>query len=188
MPLDWNNLNYKQRIFLKVACSHLGRPYDWAGDDPMEGWDCSGLVRESLLSVGLYPLKRDASAHDICHAFAANQFVTRPDSGVIVFFANDDQHVYHTAICLYPDEILEAGGGGSNVVGQVQTNIRIKGIKDKEDEWRHITLGQMLPGDMVELVSKSTSDAERANAYVRIRPYRYDPEHHLLVNPFIPKE
>ena len=37
------------------AKSFIGKPYSWAGETPMGGFDCSGLVQTILRSVGLDP-------------------------------------------------------------------------------------------------------------------------------------
>jgi len=145
MWLDWDNLNADKRIFMSVAVSHLGEPYLWGGDDPV-GWDCSGLVLECLKSVDRWPENKDATADGIKNSFTVNKFTNKPDTGVIVFFCDDDQRAYHVAICLYPNRIIEAGGGDHTVT--------------------------------------TPEIASQKNAYVRVRPFRYDPNHHLLVDPF----
>lgn len=39
----------------QLALSHLGVPYEWAGEDP-SGWDCSGLVTWCLVQAGVTDL------------------------------------------------------------------------------------------------------------------------------------
>jgi len=49
-------------IALDVWREFLGIPYRWGGDDPLVGFDCSGLVIEGLKSAGILPREGDWSA------------------------------------------------------------------------------------------------------------------------------
>lgn len=48
-------MNTPLEICLYVVKSYLGRPYTWGGENPLEGFDCSGLCIEGLKAAGLVP-------------------------------------------------------------------------------------------------------------------------------------
>src|SRR3972149_4205227 len=47
----------------------IGLPYLWGGDDPMSGFDCSGLIVEILQAVGILPHGSDFTADALYEKF-----------------------------------------------------------------------------------------------------------------------
>jgi hypothetical protein len=45
----------------------LNQPYRWGGDDPLQGFDCSGLVIEGLKAAGILPRDGDWTAQTLAH-------------------------------------------------------------------------------------------------------------------------
>lgn len=90
--------------------SLLGLPYKWGGDDPIRGFDCSGLVIELLQSSGVLPHGFDATADNL---WKRPDFVAQEGArfGHLVYFGKDK--ATHVAFCLNEKLMLEAGGGGS---------------------------------------------------------------------------
>ena len=52
-------------LALDVWWAQLNEPYRWGGDDPLAGFDCSGLVIEGLKAAGLLPRVGDWSADQL---------------------------------------------------------------------------------------------------------------------------
>jgi cell wall-associated NlpC family hydrolase len=92
-----------------VALSFLGRPYIWAGDDPVQGFDCSGLVIEILKSVGRLPRRGDWTAAGLAGMFT---HVPIPDRGCLVFWENSVGRIIHVEYCLDSALSIGASGGG----------------------------------------------------------------------------
>ena len=99
------------QIAIQYAFSLLGLPYRWGGDDPMGGFDCSGLVQEILASVGLDPAG-DQSAQMLYDYFKPiSQSVMSP--GALAFYGKDVKSITHVAYIVGGRSVIEAGGGGS---------------------------------------------------------------------------
>lgn len=94
------------------ALSFLGQPYAWGGDDPVDGYDCSGLVQEILASVGADPAG-DQTAQTLYEHFRRQGRITTPQLGALVFYGENRNAITHVAFCLDRHRVIEAGGGGS---------------------------------------------------------------------------
>lgn len=97
------------KIAERVAYSHLGKPYIWGGDNPLVGFDCSGLIIEILKSVGILPINGDWTAEGLWRHFQ-DCVTTMPQLGCLVFWGSPIRHV---EFCLTSRLSLGASGGGS---------------------------------------------------------------------------
>ena len=70
----------------KVAFRLLGKPYNWGGDDPMVGFDCSGFIVEVLKSCGRLPRRGDWTADSLMHYGFPETTELVP--GVLVFWGS----------------------------------------------------------------------------------------------------
>ena len=103
---------YKQELAERIALSYLGTPYYWGGDDPIQGFDCSGFVIEILKSVGILERSGDWTAAGLFNLFDAHEVVD-PTTGCLVFWANRDDKIIHVEYCLDSTLSIGASGGGS---------------------------------------------------------------------------
>lgn len=101
-----------RKIALQIAWTYLGTPYQWGGDDPMAGFDCSGYVIEVLKSVGILPRKGDWTAQNLWERFKDKRIVT-PHEGCLVFWENHSGRAIHVELCLNDTLSIGASGGGS---------------------------------------------------------------------------
>jgi cell wall-associated NlpC family hydrolase len=113
-----------KELFQHFLLTYLHRPYIWGGDDPIKGLDCSGFVQEALAPLGLDPVG-DQTAQGLYDYFKTKGFglpQLGPNfsgyTGSIVFFGKSLTQITHVALCLTPDVIVEAGGGGSRTLSQ----------------------------------------------------------------------
>lgn len=86
--------------------------YKWGGDDP-SGWDCSGLIIETLQSVGRISLSKDYTAHGLYLKFKNGRQVVMPYHGCLVFWFKPSGKASHVAMFVNKFQIIEAAGGGS---------------------------------------------------------------------------
>lgn len=102
-------------IALDIAKKLVNTPYRWGGNDPMEGFDCSGLMIEILQSVGLFPRNKDTTAHGLSLLYAETDILL---PGVLVFYDwNDDRRMDHVEMIVAIDEdgqMLTIGASGGD--------------------------------------------------------------------------
>jgi len=98
----------------RIALSFLGLPYVWGGDDPVQGFDCSGFVIEILKSVGVLPREGDWTADGLWRRFRDKE-VPSPTLGCLVFWFNIEGRAVHVEFCLDDKLAIGASGGGRNV-------------------------------------------------------------------------
>lgn len=120
-------------VLYDYAMSLVGLPYRWGGDDPVHGFDCSGLVLELLESQGAYT-GGDTTAAGL-HKFLAGHGVDAPGFGVLAFFGTPISHV---AFCLNGQLMLEAGGGGAKTTSleaaaAQNAYVRVRPIRQRKD-------------------------------------------------------
>lgn len=100
-------------VALRYAWAFLGTPYKWAGDDPMAGFDCSGLAIEALTAVGLIPHNADLSAAALYWRFQAFQ-KDEGYPGCLVFYFNAKEEIVHVGLMLDHKHVIQEAGGGSS--------------------------------------------------------------------------
>ena len=105
----------KRDIAVDLLKKFLGLPYKWGGNDPMEGFDCSGLVIEMLQSVGIMERKADFNADGLSKLYPETELI---QPGVLVFYDwNNDGVMDHVEIVAFLDEdgeVFTIGASGGN--------------------------------------------------------------------------
>lgn len=103
-------------ILIQYAMKFVGLPYFWTGNNPVSGFDCSGLVLEILRSAGLWD-KSDARAQDIYNYFDKNgSYKSSISEGCLLFFGKSVNQITHVAFAIDKFRYIEAGGGDSKTV------------------------------------------------------------------------
>ncbi len=119
MPIGvWKNY-YARKRFIQTAISYIGTSYLWGGDDP-SGFDCSGLVVESLKSVGLLKEYEDFTADSLYRRFKFFE-IEKPKKGALVFYFKND-YAFHVGICLDKYFYISAIGGDRKSVSIENSN------------------------------------------------------------------
>lgn len=102
----------------KVAWAYIGKPYKWGGDDPMQGFDCSGLVCEILQSVGRIGRKEDLTADGLRLRFEVQLVNGPPSEGCLALWLNDAGRAVHVEYCIDALHTIGASGGDSTTVDE----------------------------------------------------------------------
>jgi len=105
-------LDHMRARAVSTLLSLHGKPYIWRGDDPMAGFDCSGLMMEVLQSVGIIKRGLDYSAAGLFNIYR-DHTVDTPKAGCLVFwYENDTGVVIHVEMCVDQYYVVGASGGG----------------------------------------------------------------------------
>jgi cell wall-associated NlpC family hydrolase len=115
-----------QEIAIDYIMRYSGKPYQWGGDDPMTGFDCSHLVCEYLKAKGKLAWKEYLTAAQLqerCKSLAT------PRRGALVFWKNSSGIVSHVGICLNSELYLGAEGGDSTTTDARQAAIQNAYVK-----------------------------------------------------------
>ena len=97
---------------IRYAWAFLGLPYQWGGDDPIRGFDCSGFVIEALQGVGVLPHGFDTTADGLYRKFRGNE-TAAPGAGCLVFWFGADGKAKHVEMLVNDLHVIGASGGGS---------------------------------------------------------------------------
>lgn len=126
-------------VLTVFLASSLGTPYHFGGNNPVEGYDCSGFVMEYMHMYGVGP-KGDATSQAI-----HNYFMVRPDQqlgnwgyspntkappmGALVFFGRGPKQITHIGLMINSVQMAEAGGGTQSVLTEKQAADRNAYVK-----------------------------------------------------------
>ncbi|RPI56414.1 MAG: hypothetical protein EHM49_00030 [Deltaproteobacteria bacterium] len=134
----------KRKIAVAIAWKMWGLPYKWGGDDPIESFDCSGMVVEILKSVGALPRKGDWTAHSLWELFK-DRLVEHPYEGCLVFWENGSGKVIHVELCLDNELSIGASGGGSSTLTEQNASDQNAYIKVRPFRSRSLIKGFLDP-------------------------------------------
>lgn len=128
-------------ILLSLAIKLIGIPYKWGGNNPLTGYDCSGLCNDLLRAQGIVGNRQDLTAYGL-HNFLVNTRKWRKseicDLGDIIFYGPNVKGIRHCAMALDQNFMIEAGGGDSTTLTleqaqQKNANVRIRQIDYRKD-------------------------------------------------------
>jgi cell wall-associated NlpC family hydrolase len=114
------------KYLIDYAMSFVGTPYRWGGSTA-QGIDCSGLVQEILMSVGIDPAG-DQTAQILFNHFSQKDKQDKDQlvrAGSLAFYGKDKNSISHVAFMIDSWRMIEAGGGGSktNTVADAERDI-----------------------------------------------------------------
>lgn len=119
-----------------LLSAYIGTPYKWGGNNPLEGFDCSGLVCELLRAQGKID-KTDYSAAALYDLTKKKQ-TDKYTRGCLAFYGKNLAAITHVAYLINSDTVVEAGGGNSETVtfevaAMRGACVRIRPLKYRKD-------------------------------------------------------
>lgn len=122
---------------IDYAKRFVGTPYIWGGNNPLEGFDCSGFVQEILACVGMDPKGDQTSGMLYRHFREQGAVKTEPHPGALAFYGENNR-IIHIAYCIDSQLVIEAGGGGRKTrtpedAAQHGAYVRIRPAKRRKD-------------------------------------------------------
>lgn len=117
-----------RELALKIAWQMWGKPYIWGGDDPIDGFDCSGMAIELLKSTGQLPRDGDWTAQGLFTLFK-HRIAIVPRPGCLVFWGQSLTQITHIEMMIDDLRTIGASGGGSRTLTEraaVRQNAYIK--------------------------------------------------------------
>lgn len=126
-----------REAFLISLMKYIGLPYVWGSKDPKQSLDCSGLIYNIFkndLKIEPTNIMNSQSYFNYFKIVANCEVLPgASDLGDLIFFGKDDQNIIHIAMALNNKLMIEAAGGGRDVV-----NVHIAAIKGAKVEVNEI--------------------------------------------------
>jgi len=138
----------------------LRMPYKWGGDD-FSGMDCSGLVVETLKSVGLIGPDEDYTANGLYLKFKDKGKIELtaerpyPYHGCLVFWFKANGKAYHVAMTINDFQVCESAGGGSETKTEEDAKrdnayVRIRRIDNRGSHYKIVDPFRNWDGETVK--------------------------------------
>lgn len=138
----------KRDLGLEVLKRNLGLPYRWGGNDPMYGFDCSGLMIEVLKSVGIVERNFDTTSDGLSRLFPETDIL---QPGVMVYWDWDkDGKVDHVEMIASVDDNGEIYTVGASGGGSATTSLDSAAASDAYVKVRPLRAGYLLANDPFE--------------------------------------
>lgn len=122
---------------IAYAISLLNTPYKWGGSNPIEGFDCSGLVQEILKAGGIDP-DGDQTAQGLYNYFSRHGSYNKYGAGALAFYGESVLKINHVAFCIDERKCISATGGNPLVLthydaAAVGAFVKMRQIKERKD-------------------------------------------------------
>lgn len=119
--------------------------YNWGGDDPIGGFDCSGLASEVMVAFGVLPHGSRLSAQSLQGYLIEHGTAAMPQLGALAFYGTSDKAITHVAICLDAHLMIEAGGGNAETISEAEAIRRNAFVRLRPIQYRKDLVTVLMP-------------------------------------------
>ena len=111
---------------------------EFHGDDPIYGFDCSGLISEVLRRHGTIPYNGRLSAQGFYDYFirGLGRECTYQRPGVLVFYGKSKDKITHIAMMVGSNHVIMAGGGARTTKDSDEAARRNAFVMERPCEYR----------------------------------------------------
>ena len=185
MPRLTEGAEIRRAAALDHIMRYDGTPYRWGGDDPISGFDCSGLVHEFLQAAGEEPHGADSVAHEIYIEYK-DYPQDIADPGCLKFWFSAGRAV-HVEIFINPYQTIGASGGGGpkfNLFEEIKKDPILRNF------YGHLSAEEFKrrENDLFVRIAREllfTRQAVDQNAFIKVRQEDYRPGQTKIINPFL---
>jgi cell wall-associated NlpC family hydrolase len=131
----------KKSELYEFAISLFGLPYVWGGNGPLS-FDCSGLVQHILKFAQIDPLG-DQTALTLYQAFVSSP--KERGFGALAFYGSSEERIHHVGFCIDEHIMLNASGGGRNVINIQRAKELGASVKIEPINWRKDLFAVIMP-------------------------------------------
>jgi len=181
----------RREIVIKVAEANLESPYRWGGSDPIAGRDCSGHAVHCYQSAGILKHGSDYSANGLYLKFKKGleesgvTYIQKasPDPGDAVFwFSKSGKKATHVEIALDNRFVIGASGSGSPRF-DIKTWLQVPDLFNFHESLGRKDMRETFVRILKQILFKD--QAERDDAFVKIRPINYRGQMFTHLDPFV---
>lgn len=121
------------------ALSLIGTPYFYGGDDPISGFDCSGLACELARAAGIVARNFRSNAQGLHNELVKTGCTPiAPKLGDFSFYGPSWDKIDHVGFCLDGVTMVEAGGGDATTLDPKTASnqnafVRLRPIRFRKD-------------------------------------------------------
>lgn len=125
----------------------IGIKYKWGGDDPISGFDCSGLVSEGLRALGLIKFDERMNCIQLLLFFKARGKTLHKDAfvtpGALLFFGSTNPN--HVGVAISSTLMIECGGGNETTVTEACNIAQNSFVRIRPIAYRKNYIGYLNP-------------------------------------------
>ncbi len=123
-------------ILLAYANQLVGVNYKWGGNNPIEGFDCSGLVMELLKSTGEPLPASDMTAQQLFDHYQTHGEWNRIQAGSLVWYGESVTKITHVAMLLDDTRVIEAAGGSQTTLDRNDAAVKNAFVRVRPIDYR----------------------------------------------------
>ncbi len=127
------------------ALQMVGRPYHFGGDDPLSGFDCSGVACEMLRAAGVVHYDFRTNAQGLYETIKAAGIKAEPALGSLSFYGKDEHSITHVGFCIDGYTMVEAGGGDATTLDVIFASKQNAFVRFRPVKFRHDYLFSIHP-------------------------------------------